>query len=263
MPKRANNLVLEAILVLTAILAPKLKMTTQFEFVLADPSVTLKPGKSAHIRSRCMLGRNRRGDSRRSLRAKKKERSDVVDKRVDSGVTIPPSLDSFALDRFANNVDAEGQGLLLKAFAYDLASQSMSPLDRCVDFDRVENASFLWLYSDATFLHCVLSASYAVNDLVMPTWNGQPGKKVVTHLCETLSLLGKKMEEHNVHEDEVVLYVVIILTLLSAVYGDWTAASAHFAGLRRIVHLRGGVEFLRTRPMIHFKLDRFVHSGPN
>ncbi|KAH7383998.1 hypothetical protein BKA66DRAFT_570183 [Pyrenochaeta sp. MPI-SDFR-AT-0127] len=231
-------------------------MTTQFEFIIADPSVNLKPGKSSLIRSRCMQGKNKREGSRRSVQSRKKERAARHETNVDPLVTIPPSLHNFVADRFASHVDAEGQELLLKAFAYNLTNQSMSPLDRCVDFDRVEADFFTWLYTDSAFLHCILSISYAVNDIVVPTWNGQPGKKVVSHLRDTLSILAKKMDASNAHEDEAVLYVVINLALLAAVYGDWAAASAHFAGLHKIVQLRGGIDFLRTRPIIHFKLDR-------
>ena len=64
------------------------------------------------------------------------------------------------------------------------------------------------------------------------------------------------MERSDVHEDEAVLFVVINLAILAAVYGDWEAAAAHFAGLRKIVQLRGGMGFLLTRPKLHFKLDR-------
>jgi hypothetical protein len=64
------------------------------------------------------------------------------------------------------------------------------------------------------------------------------------------------MQDEHVYQDETVLRVVINLTLLAAVFQDWVAAAAHFGALHRIVHLRGDMAFLRTRPTLHFKLDR-------
>ncbi len=235
-------------------------MLSQFEFVITDPSVSLKPGKSSIVRSRCMQGKNKRDGSRRSQRDKKRQhatyhKTAVVDE-YSMKERVPPSLNAFALVRFASQVDPEAQGLLLKAFASNVATEAMYPLDRCVDFDCIESQAFQWLFTDASFLHSVLCASYAINELVVPTWNGQIGRKVLLHLRETLALLAKKMDGESAHEDEAVLYVVINLALLATVYGDWTAAASHFAGLHRIVKLRGGLKFLRTRPKVHFKLDR-------
>lgn len=236
-------------------------MSNQFEFVLTDPSISLKPGKSLLIRSRCMQGRNKREGSRRSKRQRQRETlasrpSSELPRDAPTPHGVPPSLGTFALVRFASTVNAEAQSLLFKAFAYNVSNQAFTPLDRCVNFDCIESASFQWLFSDAAFLHSTLSASYAVNELVMPTWDGQPGRNVVSHLRETLVLLARKMETINVHEDEAVLYVVINLAILAAVYGDWEAAAAHFAGLYKIVQLRGGMDFLRSRSKLYFKLDR-------
>ncbi|KAF2183292.1 hypothetical protein K469DRAFT_635233 [Zopfia rhizophila CBS 207.26] len=239
---------------------------TTFEFVISDPVSNPKPGKSLQIRSRCMQGKNKREGSRRMQRdkrrvAKEKEKK-VAPQRtqepIASGVSPPGSLISdLALVRFAGpGIDSEAKGLLFKAFAYNVANQALPPLDRCVDFDCLESASFEWLFSDTAFLHSVLCASYAINDFMAPQWDGNPGRKTVFHLRETLSLLQVKMHNEYVYQDESVLQVVINLALLAAVFGDWGPAAAHFKGLRKIVQLRGGLEFLRARPKLHFKLDR-------
>lgn len=239
-------------------------MTTTFEFVISDPVSNPKPGKSLQIRSRCMQGKNKREGSRRSQREKRRlaKEEKMAARRIQasttSGVPPPDSLISdLALVRFAGpNIDSEAKSLLFKAFAYNVANQALSPLDRCVDFDCIESASFEWLFSDTAFLHSVLCASYAINDFMVPEWDGKPGRKTVFHLRETLSLLQIKLRNEHVYQDEPVLYVVINLALLAAVFGDWEAAAAHFKGLHKIVQLRGDLEFLRTRPKLHFKLDR-------
>lgn len=236
-------------------------MPTNFEFVETTPSSSLKPGKDSRIRSRCMQGRNKREGSRRSLQERKKrEREDSttqVTKLVQmQQTTMPPSLGSDGLVHFACPVDPDGKGLLLKAFAYNVSNQPMTPLTQCVNFDELDAPSFQWLYTDEAFVHSVLCSSYAVNDFTLPSWNGQPGRDVVTHMGRTLALLAKKMDAVDAHQDEVVLCIIINLVILSAIYGDWKAASAHFAGLQKIVQLRGGITYLKTRSKLHFKLDR-------
>jgi hypothetical protein len=236
-----------------------------FEFVAVDPTTKLKPGKSLQIRSRCMQGKNKREGTGGRQRCKKPNAKDadaalVSQARLKSQLPPPNTLISdLALVRFATGdvgISAEDQGLLFKAFAYNFANQSLSPLDRCVDFDCLESASFEWAFQDTAFLHSVLCTSYAINDFLSPQWNGSPGRKTLLHLRETLALLQAKMGKENAHHDESVLLVVMNLGLLSAMYGDWPAAGAHYKGLQKIVQLRGNLEFLRSRPKLHFKLDR-------
>lgn len=244
-------------------------MTTRganFAFVLCDPQSSLKPGKDLQIRSHCMLGKNKREDSRRAQREKRKiakEYGSLVaeqqtqDVLASNASPLKPMISNLALVHFAGpDIDNEAKALLFKAYAYNTADQAMTPLDRCVDLDCIESASFGWLFSETTFLHSVLCASYAVADFLTPHWDGKPGHKTLFHLRKTLSLLRMKMHDQHVYRDESVLQVIINLTLLAAVFGDWVAAAAHFEGLHRIVSLRGGMAFLSTRTLLHFKLDR-------
>ncbi|KAJ4304834.1 hypothetical protein N0V90_000362 [Kalmusia sp. IMI 367209] len=230
-------------------------MVNNFEFVnISDPVANAKPGKSLQIRSRCMQGKNKREDSRRSIREKKRLAKESQQKATQVAVrerhhsTVFPIhpigslISDLGLLRFAGpDIDVEEKGILFKAFAYNVANQALSPLDRAVDFDCLETASFEWLFEDTAFLHSVLSASYAVNDLMYPQWDGKPGRKTLLHLRKTLSLLQEKLRNEHVYQDESVLVVVINLALLSAVFGDWEAAAAHFKGLQKIVELRGGI----------------------
>lgn len=215
-----------------------------------------------------MLGQNKRGSSRRTQRERRKAAN-----KVDSDTTstaqqapataqLPPPntlISDLAQYQFAHpGIDAQDKSHLFKAFAYNFANQSLSALDRCVDFDCLESASFEWAFRDTAFLHSVLCTSYAIQDFMKPDWDGNPGRKTLFHLREALSLLQAKMGQANVHQDESVLLVVINLALLSAIYGDWVAAAAHYKGLHRIVQLRGNLAFLQKRPLLHFKLDRYV-----
>jgi hypothetical protein len=238
-----------------------------FEFVPCNPKSKLKPGTSLQVRSRCMQGKNKREDSRRSQREKRKaakESGDAVtqpaQETVASGVPAPWStISDLALFRFASTtIDSEAAGLLSRAFEHNVADPKMTPLDRCIDIECLEAVSLGWLFSDITFLHSVLCASYAINDFMSPQWNGNPSRKTVVHLREALSLLRVKMQDENVYQDDSALQVIFNLALLAAVYGDWVAAAAHLEGLRKIIRLRGDMVFLCARPALHFKLDRSV-----
>jgi hypothetical protein len=213
-----------------------------------------------------MLGQNKREGSRRAQQEAKrsakardenagllKAGEPVANESSLSGTLVS----DLALLHFTGaGIDNEATGILFKAFAYNFTNQALSPLDRCVDFDCLESASFEWAFKDTAFLHSVLCTSYAVNDFMSPQWDGNPGRKTLFHMRETLSLLQAKIDTENAHLDEIVLLVVMNLAVLSAMYGDWRAAATHYKGLHKIVQLRGDLEYLRERPKLHFKLDR-------
>lgn len=211
-----------------------------------------------------MQGKNKREWSRRTQREKKKVAKEMTisvarDRTPETSANPSsiPLINNFVPSRFAGRgIDAEAKELLFKAFTYNIADRNKTPLDRCVDLDCLESSSFEWLFTDTAFLHSILCASYAITDFMSPQWNGNPGRKTVFHLRETLSLLRVRMQDEHVYQDEAVLRIIMNLTLLAAVFGDWVAASAHFEGLHRIVHLRGNTTFLKARPTLHFKLDR-------
>ncbi len=233
-------------------------MTNSFEFIATDPATTLKPGKNPYIRSRCMLGRNKREGSRRSIREKKtKEILNQIKLHVES--TVPASINDLWTIKLPSPIDTEARGILFRAVAFATSGASFSPLDRYVDFDdSIESIFFDSLFTDALCLHSVLSTAYAVADLSKPDCNGLPSRKVSSHLRETLGLLARKMDDAKAAQDESILFVVLNLALLAALYGDWMAAAAHYAGLQRIIQLRGGLQFVRARPKLFLKLCRYV-----
>ena len=94
-------------------------MTTDFVFVhVSDPATNAKPGKSLQIRSRCMQGKNKREDSRRSVREKKRrekqarEQLQLATKSKSPVLSLDNTLVSdVALVQFAApDIDAEGRG---------------------------------------------------------------------------------------------------------------------------------------------------------
>ncbi|XP_014552476.1 hypothetical protein COCVIDRAFT_110229 [Bipolaris victoriae FI3] len=236
----------------------------QFDFIISDPVSNPKPGKSLQIRSRCMLGRNKREGSRRTQREKRKIANEMIpsvpSNRTPRRAAPPPTkplIKDLVPIRFAGRgIDPEAEILLADAFAFNFLANDVTPLERCTNLDCLESACFSWLFTDTTFLHSILCASYAIKDFKSPQSKGGPGVQTTFHLQATLSLLRVKMQKAFAHQDESVLRVIINLTLLAIGFGDWATAATHLEGLRGIVQLRGDAAFLEERPTLHFKLDR-------
>ncbi|KAH7557909.1 hypothetical protein BM1_05181 [Bipolaris maydis] len=237
----------------------------QFDFIISDPVSNLKPGKSLQIRSRCMLGRNKREGSRRTQREKRKIANAMVPRvppnrapRHSTTLSPPePLIKDIVRTRFSGRgIDPEAEMLLADAFTFNFLANDVTPLERCTNLNCLESACFSWLFTDTTFLHSMLCASYAIKDFKSPQSKGNPGVQTTFHLQETLSLLRIKMQKAFAHQDESVLRVIINLTLLAIGFGDWATAATHLEGLREIVQLRGDAAFLEERPTLHYKLDR-------
>lgn len=211
-----------------------------------------------------MLGRNKREGSRRTQREKRKIANETIQSvpssrapRYSTTFSPKPVINGLVPTRFAGRgIDPEAEILLANAFAFNFLANDVTPLERCTNLDCLESASFSWLFTDTTFLHSMLCASYAMKDFKPPQSKSSPGVQTIFHLQATLSSLRVKMQKAFAHQDESVLRVIINLTLLAIGFGDWVAAATHLEGLRGIVQLRGDAAFLEERPTLHFKLDR-------
>ncbi|KAF2868652.1 hypothetical protein BDV95DRAFT_609565 [Massariosphaeria phaeospora] len=219
-------------------------MTVQFDFVSLDAQGKTQAGDRSFIRKRCMQGKNKREDSRRTLREAKRD-----------AAKLPPAPPhDLALVPFAAEINGDSREMLFKYYTLTTIRHSLSPLEVCVDFDTVERQSFDLLLKDSVFLETALLMSSLLDDFALV--RASPGSRTLHHLRKTLALLNTSLSEKDGHLKESTLYVVVTLTILSAVLGDWHAANAHITGLQRIVKLRGGIKFLQTRPKLHYKVDR-------
>ena len=106
------------------------------------------------------------------------------------------------------------------------------------------------LFDDA-FFHSILLATYALHDFMM---RRPLAKTSRFHLGQTLSLLNEKLSDDKAYLLDSTIYVMLCLTVMAGIFGDYAATSAHISGLQRIVHLRGGIDYLRVQPKLHFKL---------
>lgn len=82
------------------------------------------------------------------------------------------------------------------------------------------------------------------------------GGKVWYHLHRTITILNRKLSEEGDCLKDSTLNVVLTLCLMACALGDRAGLRAHLMGLQQIVKLRGGLDFLRKRPMLHFRINQ-------
>lgn len=131
----------------------------------------------------------------------------------------------------------------------------MSVLADHVNFAPIETKYFELLFYDASFTQSLVTLGSMISDFNLNK-SHKLGPRTYRHLQKTFSLLNDRLDVQGAHDSDSILYVVLMLTMLAAWTGDWSSVSAHMAGLRKIVELRGGLSYLVQRPKLHFKLDR-------
>jgi hypothetical protein len=248
-------------------------MLNQFEFILENGPAKPKGADRSLIRSRSMLGKNKFDGSRRSRRQKKRMAATSHQMVYRNTVPPPPPVD-LALIQLASDTGPRSQELLFTCrcmysdynacvwtrlidtvMTSNAVHFSVSPLERCVNFDFFRDAEFSRLFYDSTFLSAALFTSSAINDLAISSQR-QPSWETSWYLRQTLLTLHSKLERKDAHRADSTMLVVITLALLSAVFGDWAAARTHMAGLHRVVELCGGLKFLSQRSKLHYKIER-------
>ena len=248
-------------------------MPIQFNFVLEGGPAKPEGADRSLIRSRSMLGKNKRNGSRRSIREQKRIAAASEQMTDCPRVPAPPPVD-LALARLASETGPRSRELLhtrmctrprlycirVVELKYTVMTSravhfSISPLELCVDFDFAYSHEFDRLFYDSSFLSAALFTSSAINDLAISS-RRQPSRESACYLGQTLSILSTNLDLKDAHRADSTMIVIMALALLSVVFGDWTAVSVHLTGLHRIVELCGGLKFLRQRPKMHYKIER-------
>jgi hypothetical protein len=132
---------------------------------------------------------------------------------------------------------------------------SVYPIEQCVAFRNDSKAYIAWLFEDTAFLHSVLLSTSALHDFrrCRPL-----SKTTLYHLKRALACLNAKLTDTHGYLTEPTTWIIQTLATLAVLFGDCSAAATHMAGLKRIVALLGGEQWLREHAKKHFKLDRQV-----
>ncbi|KAF2260780.1 hypothetical protein CC78DRAFT_501132, partial [Lojkania enalia] len=250
-------------------------MPTEFAFVTEDGHGKPKKAERLLIRKHCMQGKNVQCGSRRSSarRIRRPPSSAAVESarnnrpitpnyieneaETSSRLPLPPPTD-VALIRVPNEVDVQSQELLYNFFTFDSIKIDLFPVERYVNFAEWETDMAIWFFTEDVFFHTVLLSASAHRDYML----AQPlTKSSRVHLRHVISALNKKLSEaHNGLLSYPTLFVVIILVHVATMFGDYSAAIAHLAGLQQMVKLLGGLTWLQSDPKTHYKIDRVDFS---
>ncbi|PSN65089.1 hypothetical protein BS50DRAFT_622392 [Corynespora cassiicola Philippines] len=229
-------------------------MPDKFAFVLEDGSGRPSREDMTRVRSHSMRGRNVRIDSRRSKRREKqqKNRMAVAEEQV---IVRAPASD-LACVHFATTVDDRSRQILFKILAISATSNLLYPVERCIDLHKVEDY-VRWLSQDAGFVHITLFTTCAIDDFAL---HQQPTALTVQYLNKALSYVNKKLSETEGYKADTILIIVMTLAFVATMFQDLDAVSAHIGGLRQLVQLRGGRQYLISNPKTYFKIERIELS---
>ncbi|KAF2707303.1 hypothetical protein K504DRAFT_492809 [Pleomassaria siparia CBS 279.74] len=230
-------------------------MSAKFDFVTVGDFGKPKPEHRRLIRSRCMQGKNKRGGSRRSLQQERKAAKKQVEELQTHALsrTLRACPSDLALVQLPGELGLDSDEILFKYLTYGAIRNLVNPIEVCVNVDPLKPHFFAWPFYETTFFHAALLTTSATNDYLLK----RPlSKTTYFHLQRTLYFLNRKLSNERAYLEDPLVYVIVILTLMAATFGDTAAATTHMDGLLQIIHLRGGMEYLREHPGLHYKLDR-------
>lgn len=110
-----------------------------------------------------------------------------------------------------------------------------------------------WLFRDVAYVHAAITVSTVVRDLLLKR---QPSKIPAFHLRKAISQLNKNLSDKSLSLSDANIAVIISLGMASCVSQDYVSTSAHAAGLREIVRLRGGLDSFRSNPQLQVGMTR-------
>ncbi|OQE36012.1 hypothetical protein PENCOP_c012G03935 [Penicillium coprophilum] len=158
-----------------------------------------------------------------------------------------------AVDEFANAVGQTPESLMRQFMAFNRITEASYPLvEVVVDFNDDVGLGSIWSSFDKSFLHTILFVNSAVNDRAQ---NLPLAKSSQFHLGRTLTLLNTKLATGTSHLDDMTIYTVMLLAVVSSISGDYNASNAHMAGLQQLVEMRNNHGYLWVNPVTQFKLE--------
>ncbi|KAL4932569.1 uncharacterized protein BDV17DRAFT_300680 [Aspergillus undulatus] len=244
----------------------------QFAFGLAfvSESGCGKPNRSTdrkRIRSHCMRGRNRTiGVPRRPVHQASPAPAPRIDssdegtsgqKDEDTGLSMSPS--ALSLLDLAFDIDNDSKAHIFSFLRF--FHETMYPIQHFIDFDLSDCDWTFWLFLDPAYLQSMFFLASGTQDLA----SNQPlTATTYAFLRQTIVRLNKQLSNMDTSaalRDSTVA-VVIVLTLFSSLINDQPGAEAHFAGLRQMVRLRGGIQSFRNNTKLYLKLARadLIHA---
>lgn len=183
---------------------------------------------------------------------------------------IPRAASAFAFVTFPEVIDVKARGMLCTCKSLPPGIDVYTPIDMFFDADfthlkgtmypiarysfsdAADAYWFHWTQVDLAYLHSILFTTSFFYDTLM----GQNSESTKYHSYRALRELNKQLADPETALSDSTTTVVMAMALIAACFGDLESARIHFAGLRRIIDLRGGIASYRGRPLLQAKLYR-------
>ncbi len=124
---------------------------------------------------------------------------------------------------------------------------------RFIDFAVVDQKTYRWLFHELTFAHALLAVTLTCRSSNPETLI----QKRHFHIQRAIYLLNEKLSKNSdFAREESTIYIIAILIFVAGELGNYAEIGMHLSGLKQIIGLCGGLDYLRPRPSLHFELDR-------
>ncbi|KAF9878164.1 hypothetical protein CkaCkLH20_04202 [Colletotrichum karsti] len=152
---------------------------------------------------------------------------------------------------FADDIDSSSREMLFDF--YTVIKEAMYPVEWCVRFDASKTPWFFWLMMDPAYLHSTLFTVALLNDWVRGT---KRSKKTNYHIGKTLKYLNQNLANKDTAVADSTVATIVTVSIVAELFGDHASSTAHVAGLRQIVKLRGGVDSFQHNLQLYAKTCR-------
>jgi hypothetical protein len=112
-----------------------------------------------------------------------------------------------------------------------------------------------WLFKDVAYVHAAVTVSTVIQDFLLKR---EQAKATSVHLRKAISHLNKNLSDDSLSLSDATIAVIISLSIASCISKDYVATTAHAAGLREIVRLRGGLDSFGGNPQLQVGMTRLV-----
>jgi hypothetical protein len=145
--------------------------------------------------------------------------------------------------------------LIIWCIVFPAALRAFSLADFGLPLDIRSSQWRDWLFADAAYIHAAIAVSAAIQDFLLQR---KPSKATTFHLRKAISQLNRNLSHKALSLSDTTIGVVISLSIASLIAADDGAVSAHGAGLRRMIRLRGGLDGFRHNPQLQVGISRLV-----
>lgn len=124
-----------------------------------------------------------------------------------------------------------------------IAKQATVSLEMCISFDKEDKTLFEPMTFDAAYLHAVALGTHTYIGLMLGREGDNAVQRASPHFSKALRLLRERLlsGDEKIKVSDPTILVVMALAFHARMMSDYGSAKHHMDGLRKMVHLRGGI----------------------